>query len=998
MAQVSLKSCENDIRNFIDNRQFDEAMSTGQHILQYYPKHVRTYSLLGEVCLATGRFDEAADTLLRVLSVDPENVAARLGLSATHEATADLPGAIEQMRIAFDLAPSTRAMHDQMHRLLKLQKGEPVPKLKLTRQGLGRIYMRGELYTQAADEFEALLRENPDQVDVEVSLAEALWQDGQRIRSIEVCQSVLNKLPYCLKAHLILAETWLRSDREDEAEAHLRTVRDVDPDGEVSFTLLGDASPMLRTDVLIPAIGDGAAVEQPGTAAPGSAPAGAGGEPEISDIDVSDIPDWLRQAKPDEAADENISEAELPAWLTAGTPEPVQTTSVSIPSWLLTAAPGTVEQHPDVEEIPELDDYDVTPRSAGDALPPWLQGASEKPASTDDAADDETIVAGDILPPWLDALDATVPAEAAAEPAAMSEQAPTPEPAAPDAPAEVEVEESTQVPAWMQSLLLEERLEDEAAGEAAGVTEAATFPAWMSDLESAAGVRPTAVERPDVAAESEDAEPAPAVAEPSVQEEQEPEWLRILRGGAETEPVPAEQPAELNVTAPAEQDELPPWLAGVEQPGSAAPALVEMPENEADDTAVGLAIAEEALGEPQPEQEPSWLRILRQNGAADAAEEGVEGITEEEAEAGIPAWLRDLQTQEGTDSPALPSETALTESGLIDEMTAAQLAEEAMTALVASPVVEADAESQDGAAPMPPLSEGRKADLPTQQQLTEVGLIVEAEPEPASATAEGADLPDWLRKAAFAEGLIGKPPADAAQEAPATLAEAADVPAGEEVPVALEEADEGPDWLKMFQQKRPPNYVTPEDLDADTGDLEEPALPDAQQDTLDIPEWLQLLRQGEEGQLAEVGEADEPSAGPEPGGAAETAAGEEPAADNEAPAETAPVPVEAPAATAEEAISAGEAAVKADPKNYAARWVLVQEYARSGNHEAAVAHCQILVESGELVPEVLQYLEGLCGSGVQTRGVYQVLGDGYFKQDRFQEATKAYRSALSMLG
>ncbi len=130
-----------------------------------------------------------------------------------------------------------------MHRLLKLHKGEPVPKLKLTRQGLGRIYMRGELYTQAADEFEALLRENPDQVDVEVSLAEALWKDGQRIRSIEVCQSVLNKLPYCLKAHLILAETWLCSDREDEAQAHLRIVREIDPDGGFRKTTQGAEFP-----------------------------------------------------------------------------------------------------------------------------------------------------------------------------------------------------------------------------------------------------------------------------------------------------------------------------------------------------------------------------------------------------------------------------------------------------------------------------------------------------------------------------------------------------------------------------------------------------------------------------------------------------------------------------------------------------------------------------------------------------------------------------------
>ena len=381
MAQLSLKSYENEIRNFIDSKQFDEAMSTGQHILQYYPKHLQTYSLLGEVCLATGRFEEAADTMLRVLSVDPENVAARLGLSEAHEATGDLPGAIEQMRIAFDLAPAPELCTSKCTASSSSRRVKPVPKLKLTRQGLGRIYMRGELYTQAADEFEALLRENPDQVDVEVSLAEALWQDGQHIRSIEVCQSVLNKLPYCLKAHLILAETWQRSDREDEAQAHLRIVKEIDPDGEVSYSLLGDESPLPRTDVSIPDMGDSA---PPRELAEAGAAAGAisdSGETTVSDIDVSDIPEWLRQARPEGAVDETISDADVPAWLTAGAvaaglvdqeeSSEAEESAESVQSWLRTAAVGDVLQDSDIEEITELDDLVEASESAEEGTPQW---------------------------------------------------------------------------------------------------------------------------------------------------------------------------------------------------------------------------------------------------------------------------------------------------------------------------------------------------------------------------------------------------------------------------------------------------------------------------------------------------------------------------------------------------------------------------------------------------------------------------------------------------
>ena len=543
MAQVSLKSYENEIRNFIDSKQFDEAMSTGQHILQYYPKHLQTYSLLGEVCLATGRFEEAADTMMRVLSVDPENVAARLGLSEAHEATGDLPGAIEQMRIAFDLAPSTRAMHEQMHRLLKLQQGEPVPKLKLTRQGLGRIYMRGELYTQAADEFEALLRENPDQVDVEVSLAEALWQDGQHIRSIEVCQSVLNKLPYCLKAHLILAETWQRSDREDQARAHLRIVKEIDPDGEVSHSLLGDESPMPRADVSIPSVEDPAPPREPTEAGAAAGTISGDGETTVSDIDVSDIPEWLRQARPEEADDETITDADVPAWLTAGavaaglvdqeeSSEDAESEE-SVPAWLRPAAAGDILQDSDIEEITELDDLVEASECAEEGTPQWRHAAPEAPVMPDEepgaAPVGEPTSSGDALPPWLDELDTGEEGEDAAVSSPIDEEERIPA-AKTGAEGEEPPVEQADVPSWMQNLLLEQSQDDEAISEPAPEPEESIeLPPWMHDIESSGSAESVSGVQPGDGVESDTGNVAGATAEAAERETQEPEWLRILR-------------------------------------------------------------------------------------------------------------------------------------------------------------------------------------------------------------------------------------------------------------------------------------------------------------------------------------------------------------------------------------------------------------------------------------------------------------------------------------
>ena len=98
-------------------------------------------------------------------------------------------------------------------------------------------------------------------------------------------------------------------------------------------------------------------------------------------------------------------------------------------------------------------------------------------------------------------------------------------------------------------------------------------------------------------------------------------------------------------------------------------------------------------------------------------------------------------------------------------------------------------------------------------------------------------------------------------------------------------------------------------MDADG--LESAEVPDAAEETLEIPEWLQLLRQGE---------------GEEP---AETT-GEE---DSEAERPTDEQPVNAGEPSAEssqsDAILGYESTLDADPKNHTTRWELIQTYANA---------------------------------------------------------------------
>ena len=461
-------------------------------------------------------------------------------------------------------------------------------------------------------------------------------------------------------------------------------------------------------------------------------------------------------------------------------------------------------------------------------------------------------------------------------------------------------------------------------------------------------------------------------------------------------------------TGAEEETDLPTWLQGVGSPEdieeTAETALEELEEG----TAAEPTVVEEESIEVQ-EHEPGWLRILREEGSGSELEpgkeppdaDGAEGLTEEEVEAEIPAWLRDLQAQDDLGSSAqdtepavatapgemeLPSEESLTEAGLIDELAAdPQLAEEAMAALAAERLAGMDSEEGPSVG-RPPSSEERQADLPSEDQLEEDGLLEEAAPEVALED-EDAELPEWLKKAAFAEGLIEQPPAEASVQ-PGEGAggdvisdEPPDVPSGEE------ETEDEPDWLKLFQQKGPARFVAPEDSDADVEGMASAGAPGASEETLEIPEWLQLLRQGEDKETGESTGEDETEAETAPPAPAQPA--------DQQSSDVAEPPM---ARTPSGVIPDHESAVSADPKDYATRWELIQAYAHAGNHEAAVEHCRYMVESGEFVAEVLEYLEGLSGTGTETRDIYQLLGDAYFKLDRFEEATNAYRNALSMLG
>ena len=597
MAEVCLQEYIQQVDGMVEKGQYDEAIAHLRHILQHHPKFLLAYRLLGKILLETGQDDAAEEMFLRVLSGDPEDFVARVGMSVIHDRRGDLQRAIWHMERAFELAPENDVIQEELRRLYGRRDGVVPPRVMLTRGALARLYARGGLFSRAVETFRSLLAEEPERVDLRVALAEALWNDGQRVQAEDVCLRVLDELPYCLKANLILGEIWTRSGRE-EAQVHLRRAEAVDPENARAVEILGDASPLSPRELYLPYLEYGAP-EVP-VARPG--------------VGVA-VPEERALVDLERAAEIQI---EIPAWLEEiglgeeGAPAVVEEEGIAVPAWLMPeeAAPE-VPEAPAPAEIPEWL-REVAPPEVGAPeapapaeIPEWLREVAPPEVEVPEAPVPAEIPEWlrEVAPPEVRAPQAPAPAEI---PEWLREVAP-PEVEAPEAPAPAEI------PEWLR----------EVAPPEVGAPEApapAEIPEWLRE------VAPPEVEAPEA--------PVPEAVPSWLEEGGLPEgeealaWLASLAAGRE---------AELRAAAEAEAEARMAEIMGREvTPPAAAPEVPEVPA---------------APEVPAPVEIPEWLR--------EAAPPEVRA-PEAPVPAEIPEWLRGLAPPEVV-APEMPGEEELPE-------------------------------------------------------------------------------------------------------------------------------------------------------------------------------------------------------------------------------------------------------------------------------------------------------------------------------------------------
>jgi comEA protein len=689
MASITLRSYNREIEGMIDHGQTDEAIAHCMHILQFVPKHIGTYRLLGKAFLESRRYSEATDIFQRVLSSVPDDFVANIGMSIIREDEKNLDSAIWHMERAFEAQPSNAAIQDELRRLYGRRDGMEPPKVRLTRGALSRMYFKGNLFNQAIGELRAALSEDPQRTDLQVLLAQAYYANGQQTEAADTCNAIIKKLPYCQEANRILAAILPDTDQALNAKEYQQRLVSLDP-------YYGSISPKASSSEEVP---EKAVVVERLDYKPG-APEEAPSQPAwASSLGVNlepeqeSLPEWL-------SSDENMQpvspESPIEEEQGVGSEETSPETEAQIPDWMKEAG---WEASTGPEQAPEpLENIDETPQAEGEIvpgeMPDWLREIAPSGALDQEPEITEGLNPEEEVLPWL---QETQPGASDSVISWLDKQ--QPEGAPPEEPvSEPTSGEEAELPAWMSGFNEE--------AEKASTPPAEELPEWIQETQgtqdtssgvtdwlsnmgaeaSASESEQAPVEEPEEWMQptgdeqllsDEVASEGLSLESPSPSEEV-PDWLKEIEAEAEETPptvVPSEQitPSEIaQASEPASEEEIPDWLQAIEDKTHIEPELTvispteEVPETppEAFDEASSLAWLEalarkQGVPEDQLTTSPGEKPVEIPSGILEPAEETPEEPPVEEIELAAvePTITEEIESDKQLEAVAPEEET-----------------------------------------------------------------------------------------------------------------------------------------------------------------------------------------------------------------------------------------------------------------------------------------------------------------------------------------------------
>jgi tetratricopeptide (TPR) repeat protein len=236
MAQTTLRDYLQSTEDAISSGRIDEAFDHCQVMITNFPESLEAQRLLGEVYLAQGQLADAQQTFDWVLTNDPENVIAYCDRALISERMADYETALDCYQQAYELSRGNSQIRQEFN-ILSAKVGQQG--FIFSRAGLARLYMRGDLLPQAMQEWEIVLNTSPERLDARTGLLETYWREGLYDQVQQLARDILNDVPSCLKALLLLAHVTFVQNVSASQEL-LQRAEALDPELTMASDLFSD--------------------------------------------------------------------------------------------------------------------------------------------------------------------------------------------------------------------------------------------------------------------------------------------------------------------------------------------------------------------------------------------------------------------------------------------------------------------------------------------------------------------------------------------------------------------------------------------------------------------------------------------------------------------------------------------------------------------------------------------------------------------------------------
>ena len=149
MSDISLRAYVDYIQDRLERDAFSEVVAQCRHVLQSRPKYIEVYKLLARALLEQENYQDATDLFQRVLSADPNDFVAHIGISECYHESAAIDQAIWHLERAFEQVPRNVDLQEEIKRLYTERDGSAPRRIQLTAGALARLYLNGQLYPQA---------------------------------------------------------------------------------------------------------------------------------------------------------------------------------------------------------------------------------------------------------------------------------------------------------------------------------------------------------------------------------------------------------------------------------------------------------------------------------------------------------------------------------------------------------------------------------------------------------------------------------------------------------------------------------------------------------------------------------------------------------------------------------------------------------------------------------------------------------------------------------